>query len=78
MLGAGRTLLHVCCMVTRQLTRAWVQMLPTARPATQGSGKGAHKFEVHGLIAPWVLHRLCRALQDAHGSDFQVTSMHCL
>ena len=51
------------------------QPLPVTHSAAAASGKGGHKVEVRGVVPPWVLYRLCRALRDAHDSDFQVSTL---
>ena len=45
-----------------------LQVLPAA-PGREGS---AFRFELRGLLPPWVLHRTLTALQDWHTGDVQV------
>lgn len=49
------------------------QMLPHMGSRRDGERKrGGHKFELKGLLPPWVLDRLCHVLEEAQAGQLQV------
>jgi hypothetical protein len=62
----------LCCLLPTNY--AMMQVLPLST-SYEGTGKQQFRAEVHGLMPPWGVDLICKAIRESGAGDCQVTAI---